>query len=136
MFKRFVFAIALIAFVFVTECMGVSDPYISGDTVEFGTDPYYITFNSVTNWIRITNYSDTRNCQVDLICRDSNNDTGYTNLTNAFIIVPMSDADSNSPNTVEFKVSTRNMAFITNANASGSNEKIGFIVTGDHDFDF
>ena len=137
--KRFIFTVVLITSVFITiiaNCFGASDPYITGDTVAFGIDPDYITFNSVTNWVRLTNYSDTRDCQVDLTCRDAIDGTGYTDLTKAFITIPRSDADSNSPSTVEFKVSTKNIAFIATTDASGGSEVIEYMATSDRDFDF
>ena len=130
MFKKIFFAVVLIISYFIAqEGRGASDPYITGDTVAFGTDPYYRSFNSVTNRIKIMNYSTTRDCYVDLKGQDT------ITSSNAFIVIPRS-TDYQSPNTVEYVFSTKRVTFIGLSNATGSSEQVGFVATGDRDFDF
>jgi len=131
MFKKVICIVALSLMLSIPAM--ASDPYITGDTVYFGTNPYYRTFNSVINYIRFINSSTTRDCKVDLICRDSNEKTGYTTLTKAFVIVPA--CGNVSPNTIEINITTRNIAFISNVNDNPETDTITFWATGSRKLD-
>ena len=130
--------VLLMVFALASPAYGATVPsHVSGGTVTYSTVTHLfvktrnmVSFNSATKWIKLINHSTTTDCYVDLDCRDANGKPGYLDRDSATVLVPA--AGKQSPNTVEFNYSTRNLGFLSDTgNATG--DKITFIVTGDRD---
>jgi len=105
------------------------DTRASGSTVTFHTVANVVTFNSVTNYIYAYNNSTTKDCWMDLRCKDANGKRGYTTLESAVVRLP--HKGSQTPNSVAFYFSTHNLGFITDKTANIT-DTVTYAVTGDH----
>jgi len=106
----------------------VKDTKVSASTVSFSTVGTVVSFNSVTNYIRMWNASTTQDCYADIRCRDSNGMRGYLTRNageSATIFLPK--AGSVTSNVVELNFSTQNLGFISDVGTGN----INYVVTGD-----
>lgn len=137
-------ALVMVVMLLASVCYGaVIATKVSGSTVSFSTidaanNRYgsVVTFNSVTNHIRLVNLSTVADCYVDVECKDGDGKTGYLTKNSTTVFVPA--IGKATPNTVEIDFSTRNLGFVgktidTSADGSvdGSNQKIVYVATGD-----
>ena len=104
----------------------------SGNTVTFSTVARIVTFNSVTNYIKMWNNSKVRDCYVDLRCVDAAGHRGYASIDSAVIRLPA--LGQTTPNTVvEVNFGSSNLGFVATSvgGATGNNDTVTYFVLGD-----
>ena len=124
--------ILLLTLAISVNCYAATVPTkVSGNSVTFSTVGTIVTFNSIAKRVRIINESTLYDVYVDPICKDANGKTGYFTRNSA--VIKVGAYGSVTPNTIEFDLSTKNLAFISDEGIAGARKHyvVDYVVFGD-----
>lgn len=140
--RKLIFAFLIVVFC-GGRCFALSDNFTTSNTVTFSAVARIVTLNSVTNWLRFENNSETMDCFVDLRCMTVTDNTGAIKTSaitrsRALLRVPAkmtSKIYARTSNIVEVNYSTKFFGLIGESGKYGSvdgTDSITYTVTGDH----